>query len=151
MPNNAQILSAFRQELVDRSLVRKPPSAGSAPPMFIEPEGGAPAPGEKSGVENDAELILTVKSGGDIPSPTYSGFIRDTTIDCYFRAARGKAMRPMQLEPVINAAIVDQWAWTMGGIYVLESSLYSGLQEVRLAEGDGTTWVAKYRIQTYRD
>jgi hypothetical protein len=151
MPNQAQLLDAFRKELIALDLVRRPPVAGSEYPLFVEPEGGAPAPGEREGTEDNADMILTAKSGGDIPSAAFSGFIREATIDLYLRAAKGKAMLPMQLEPQINAAIVDKWAWTMGGLYVLESGLYAGLQEVRNAPGDGTTWSVKYRFQIYRD
>ena len=151
MPTNADLLHHFREHLISEGLVRRPPIAGNDYPMFIHPQGGAPAPGERKGNENHADMILTAMAGTDIPNEAGVGFVRRTTVDVYMRAAAGKTALPMELEPQINAAVVDKWAWDMAGLYVLESKLWAGLGQVRQAPGDGTTWTVKFYFEIYRD
>ena len=151
MPSNADLLHHLREMLIDEGIVRRPPVVDDAYPMFIQPDGGAPAPGEKEPPENDDEMILTIMDGGDIPSETFLGHIRRATVDLYFRTAKGKTPDAMDLEPQINALIVDKWAWDMAGLFVLESKLWAGMQQVRNAPGDGTTWVVKFYFEIYRD
>lgn len=157
MPSLADVLSAFRTELVDQGLVRKASQSTPAgkPPMFVQLDAGAPAPGEREGVENDAELMLTIFAGGDFPSFP-DGAIRRSTIDLRYRAAPNKARRAFDLDAEICAAICDQtgtgfaarYDWTMGGLYVIESRVWAALGTIRTDADQGSDFVTKFYIET---
>lgn len=86
MPTPTQILTAFRADLVAAGLVRRPSEAGVLPPCHIEPADGAPAPGEREGIENDAELVVSLFHSGDFAEDTFDTYRRRAAIDVRYRS-----------------------------------------------------------------
>lgn len=156
MSTVTDLLTAFRNELVAEQLVRKASQANPAgrPPMFVQLDGGAPAPGEREGVENDPELITTIFAGGDFP-PATDGALRRSTVDLRYRTAPGKAPRAFNLDALVCAHIADQdqdgyaarYDWTMAGLYIVESRVWTALQPIRTDPAQGADFVTKFYFE----
>ena len=66
------LLENFRDALIAADVnLRVPSKAGKAHPLWLEPRGGAPAPGEKEGAEDDGDLVASAfKMPGLAATPT---------------------------------------------------------------------------------
>lgn len=100
------VLSALREELVDAGLVRRPSESipAGVPPCHIEPVEGAPAPGEREGIEDDAELVLSLFASGVLGEGAFdAGYRRRVVLDLRYRAASSAAYRRAM---ALDAAVV---------------------------------------------
>jgi hypothetical protein len=148
MPSNKDLLGAFRQHLVDQGLVRKASVAVPGKrPVFVEPADGAPAPGEREGVENDDVTMISLFVGGDIAGAAFEGFIAKSTIDVRYRTH--DAQEVLDLAAAVRLAIVDQWDWLMGGLRVIESREWAGVQRVGSSAAQGYDFVHKFYFEYY--
>lgn len=125
------LLSGFRNYLVAQGLVRKPSVAGAVPPLWIEPQDGVPAPGEKQGTEDDAHRVLGVfYTAGLAPRP-YEKEYRTRFVDVVYRTKEvGDLGATFVLNQAIFNAIVDKRNWSMAGVQILESLEWRALQRV---------------------
>lgn len=157
MPDTNVILSAIRQELVNAGLVRRPGTAGAAPPMVLEPVEGAPAPGELDGVENDATLIVTLRLSGDLAEGPLDTYRRRTVVDVVYRSKTTAGLqRARTLDAAIRRRLVphDQLgeARTIGAggatpLDVLSIQLFAGLGRVSSSAAAGYTDRAAYAVE----
>jgi hypothetical protein len=147
MPN---LLTALRDHLIAQAIVRKPSVAGSAPPLWLEPSLGTPAPGEGNNPdETGEELVLgAFLTGGFSPAPYYS-FIRKPIVDIRIRAGKDKAYLAEQIELAMTKVIIDRRDWTMGGLYVVESEQWRPLQRLGSDE-QGSEHVVAYWFELLR-
>lgn len=117
MADAAQLMEAFREELVDAGIARAPTVAGPLPPVWLAPEGGANAPSDKQGVENNNDLVLSVFYAGGQAMRPFESFWRRSTVDVVFRAR--KAPMAMECEALIREHFVGdlgRYEWSMGGL-----------------------------------
>jgi hypothetical protein len=141
------LLTHLRDHLIAEGLVRRPSVAGAAPPMWLEPRDGVPAPGEG---ENATEIGPTTVVGayltGGIPPRPYMAMLRRDTVDVWLRSQR--APLNFQLEVAIRTAVIDRRDWTMAGLQVVESLMWRPLQ--RLESGpQGYTHIFSLIFETY--
>lgn len=156
------VLTALRQEAVNAGLVRKPATVSALPPMFIEPEGGAPAPGEREGTENHATLMVTIELSSELAAPTFGAGTRTSIVAVHYRSKTTAGLQAARtLDDAIRSRVVGRpdygLSWTMGagapaplaaGLYVLQAGVFAGLGPVSRDLGQGVHEVAKYSIET---
>lgn len=165
MPGITEALSAFRAELVAAELARLPGVAGAANPLFIEPLGGPPAPGElEDPVEDDADLILSLMHSGDVGAPTnYDAALAGRhALDLRYRtAARDRANVGLRMANALDAAIRRRlfrpatnygYGFTLGAgqpgaLYVQSVGIWGGLGRVSYSPSTGYDLVAKYLVE----
>lgn len=162
MPDSTAVLTALRDELVARGLVRKPSDAGAQsapptnglPPCHVEPN-APPAPGEREAPEDDASLVVTIRLSSELGEEAFA-YRRRMVIDVIYRSlGTGALKRARALDAQIRSALVDGrpdygLGWTMGTtspVDVLQSSVYGGLGPVSRDPAQGATDTAKYAFE----
>ncbi len=134
-------LTALRNELVTRGLVRKPSVAGALPPMHVEPLDGPPAPGDREAPEDDGALVATIRLGSTIAEdPGSASYRRRVAIDLILRSSSTTGlMAGRRLDAAINAFLTGQASYGIGvsldagGPYstqVLQAYQYAGIGPV---------------------
>jgi hypothetical protein len=151
------VLTALRDELVNRGLVRRPSVAAPATPAHVEPLGGAPAPGDKAGVEDDPGLVLTLRMSGYTADAPYAP-TRTVIVDVLYRSRTTAGLkRGRDLDAAIVEAIVRRpdygYGWLMGdvpgpGLLVVSSAVYGGLGRIGIDETGTVDELAKYAFET---
>jgi hypothetical protein len=141
------VLSALRDHLIAQGIVRKPSVAGSAPPLWIEPKDGVPAPGEGAGTEVGSDLVLGAYYVNEIAPGRFESWWEKPIIELRLRA---RVVPPVKVtERAISKALIDKVDWTMSGLYVNESELFNGLH--RLGSDDQSyDFGVSYVFQLYR-
>lgn len=149
------LLAAFRQHLIDEGIVRAAtePAVAGEPPMLVELPGGPRAPGEGDELERDPNMALTIYAGGDLTAGEFDGFIRRTTIDVHYRTVDARLLEPLD-RAIVNAMHDEggqrRRGWVMGGLYVLETGQWAGLQPLERSKAGGHHFVTKVYVETYR-
>lgn len=143
------LLNAMQTHLIGQGVVRKPGVAGAAPPLFLEPTTGTPAPGEGEGVMVDANLVLGAYISTGVAPRRFESWWRQPIVDVRIRAAKDKAYLAEDIELQISKALIDQVAWTMAGLFVVEAEQWRALQRLG-SDTQGTEYVVSYVFQLYR-
>jgi len=147
------VTTAFRQELVTAGLVRRPSTAGSLPPMHVEPVEGAPAPGEREAPEDDATLAVTLRLSGELGEAPFDSYRRRVVLDVRYRSKTTAGLkRARVLDAAIRQRIVNRpdygLGWIMGGtVLVLSSTLFAGLGPIGSDPAQGYDELAKYALE----
>jgi hypothetical protein len=145
-----RLLAAMRDHLIAQGIVRKPSVVGSAPPLWVEPALGTPAPGEGQGVEVGDELVLaSFLTGGIAPDP-YGSWHRQVIVDMRLRAKRDRPYLAEDVELAITKALIDRRDWMMAGLYVVESEQWRALQRLGSDE-QGYEYVCAYTFELLRE
>lgn len=146
-----KLLDELRDHLVDAGVVRIPRVAGSAPPMWLSPKAGTPAPGEsesdKPNEKGDPVVSATV-SGGIPGGPYVSTWRRKPIVEFRFRATKYSAIEQLELD--ITAAIADRRDFMLAGQYVLECQQWRELQRVASSKAQGHEYLASYWFELPR-
>lgn len=142
------LLASFRAGLVAAGVCRVPAVAGAAPPMYLEPRDGAPAPGQNPGVEADASCVLSAFASGGIPPDAYESWLRRDTVDVWIRTA--KAPTAFAVEGGLRAALIDRRNFALGSMRVVEVSQWRELQRLG-SDDDGWTFIVSYMVQRFMD
>lgn len=153
MASATDVLTALRIHLVGAGLVRKASIAGAAPPVFIEPIGGTPGPGEGEPPEVDPNLHIGLFAGGDIPIGEQDGFMLKTTIDVRYRGRNAQQILNLDNELVKqlhDAGGQRRRGWTMGGLFMVETGVWTGCQPLGRSKAEGYEYVTKVYAETYR-
>lgn len=167
MADGAQILSAFRQELINAGLVRAASVAGALPPAHIEPINGAPAPGDE-GIDppgNHPSLIVSLFYSGEVAPGTFDTD-RTGVIDVRYRSKDNAGLRTtMALDPAIRNRLVQRIGEAEGrygvgyflgagapglpapGLFVRQVSVAGGLSRLSASRAAGFDHVAKYAVE----
>lgn len=146
------VLPALRDHLATEGIVREPRTAGAVPPLWLDPRRGAPAPGEGSAPETDAEVVLAAFLTGGVPPEFGEGYSRRDVVDLHIRTTR--APRAKQLEEQLVAELAPapygaRFAWDLAGLFVIESRMWRALQPLTHDE-QSYTFVVAFLIETYR-
>lgn len=145
------LLTAFRDHLVTAGLVRKPAVAGAAPPLWLEPKLGVPAPGEaRSGnaTEVDQDLVLgAFITGGFAPQP-FGSWHRRPIVEIRFRGLSAQTIESTEM--AITKELIDRRDWMMGGVqHVIECQQWRALQRVGSDE-QGFEFLTSYVFELLR-
>lgn len=153
---SADLPEFVRDYLVAQLLVRKPSSATPvAPPMWLEPRNGTPAPGEgATATETDASLVLGAwQQPGIAPFP-YELFFRNVNLDVRLRTTDPHLAKAKERQ--LRTALCDKRNWLMGNgggegtgdIRVIESLVFRELQFLGSDE-QGYDYVCEYTFWVY--
>lgn len=139
------LLDALRTHLISAGLVRDPRTAGALPPAWRSPRRGVPAPGEGTGVEVGATVVVGLLPAQGIAEKAYDAtYLRTDGVDVYIRATTAPAA--IALDDAIRAIVLDRRGWTMGGLTIVEAQLYRTLSLVDSDE-QAFNFVAGYTFQ----
>lgn len=158
MTDPTAVLTAFREELIEADLVRRPSAAGARPPMHVEPIEGAVGPGDREGVEDDAELVVSIFAGGDLAEADgYDAATRRrTTIDVRYRSASSSALRrAFALDAAIRGRLIRPetnygYGFELGSaapVWAQAVGVWGGLGPLGRGKGVGFDHVAKYLVE----
>lgn len=151
MPTVTDLIDAFRDHLIAEGIVRDPGTAGSLPPLWRLPDGGAVAPGDKKAPGDDADIVLSIFHGGSILQAPYEQSINAPTLDLWFRVRQPRFAFDKESE--VQAEIVGDIGkrnWSMAGLQVLYSSQWAGLRPIDSPVGQGRAFVASYLFELWR-
>lgn len=141
----ADLLGNLRDYLVAQGVARKPSVAGAAPPMWLEPEQGVPAPGEPypggSATQTGATVVLGAFRTGGFPVGAFESPWRLPTVDLRIRAS--SALLVTSTEAAITPLIIDKREWMMGALLVVESEMWRPLQPLEITP-QAFTFVVSY-------
>jgi hypothetical protein len=127
------LLTSLRDHLVAQNLVRKPSVAGAAPPLWLAPRLGVPAPGEGgNATEVGSDLVVgAFQTGGLAPGP-YAGWRRDPFIALRFRGLNAQNIENLHL--AIANELIDRRDFNLasGGsqMHVVECEMTTELQDL---------------------
>lgn len=140
------LLPALRDHLVAQGIVRVPGIAGAAPPLWLEPPGGAPAPGEGQPLTCGVDAVVRADITGGIPPGRYGSWGRRPIVSIRFRVLDPE--RAHELEAAIRAQLNDRRNWLMAGLQVIESMVWREIQPVG-SDGQVLDFLAGYLFQIY--
>ena len=139
------LIEALRDHLIAEGLVRDPRVAGSLPPCWRSPKNGVPAPGEGSGVEVGPTVVVALFPASGIPRAPYdAGVLRTDGLDIRIRSTTAPAA--IQLDDQIRQVLVDQRAWDMAGLQIVESRLERPLDLI-YSDDQGFDFMAGYLFE----
>jgi hypothetical protein len=146
------LLDALLTFLADEAgIVRRPDAAGPLHPLWRAPVDGPPAPGEATGSGNDPVLILSCFETNEVPRSTDRAFSDQRIVDVRIRsmnrpeASRVHAEILAELAPPPLAIRTD---WTMGGLYLIASQQWRGLQPIASDRAQGWDLTSAYLFET---
>src|SRR5688572_1472041 len=100
MPDSTAVLTALRDELLERALVRRPGDAGDLPPAFVEPRGGPPAPHDRADDadagarrETDNDLVVTLRLSSELSAAGPRARYRTVIVDVVYRSTGTDALK----------------------------------------------------------
>lgn len=138
----SDLLTAFRDHLIEADLVRDPLEAGDLPPLFLELRGGAPGPGDLKPPENHPDLVITAYLSGGISPAPHQSMLRKDTVDVWLRSRQGGFS--VDFEEAMREEIVDKRAWLMGELEIIESLEWRALARVPEEDGQPYTYIVSY-------
>jgi hypothetical protein len=143
------LLDDVREHLVDAGIVRIPRVPGSAPPMWIEPRLGVPAPGESPNdiaAEKDANIVVGLfRAPGIAPAP-YEGFRETSGVELRFRATSEKPA--YALHSAIRGSINDRRQLDLNGRLVNQVLLFRDFHRLGSDESS-SDFAAEYLIEEW--
>lgn len=144
------LLTAMRAHLVAEEIGRMPREPADLPPIWLEPQFGVPAPGErpKGGSANEVgadAVIALYQLPGVAPRP-YESELRNDYVQVRIRTAKSPTAH--QLEINLRAALEDRFNWDMADLRVIHSRLYRGLQPLG-ADAQGFDWSMEFSFDVY--
>lgn len=127
------LIDALRTYLIAQGLVRDPRTAGSVPPCWRSPRDGTPAPGDGTGTEVGATVVVALYTATGVARAPYEAqALRTDGLDVRIRSTTAPAA--IELDDAIRTAVMDKRAWAMGGLTIVESRLERPLQLVESTE-----------------
>lgn len=146
----ATLLENFRTALIDAGVaLRIPRVPGDAFPLWLEPKGGAPAPGEQDNPEEDnADLVASAfRFPGVATEPHEGDTYRYDNVE-----VRLRTMRPptaYDLEAEMREVLHDRRNWDMGDLRIIESRVFVELTPIANDVAQGFTFRIEYSLQRY--
>jgi hypothetical protein len=150
----ATILDHLRTYLIANGVGRDPRVAGATPPIWRQPAAGTPAPGEGTGTEVGATVVIGLMRTGGIPQSPQEVEWRRDIVDIWIRSrtwpqteSTWNAIRPL----LIGTHAQSRQGWTMSGLAVIESQEWRTLSLLDSDPAQGFTSQAAVLFQTYSD
>ena len=144
----ADLLTPLRDHLVTQGIVRRPREATPvAPPLWLEPRDGVPAPGEgQNTVEKGSDAVLGAFRTTGIAPRRHEGFIRLDAIDIWLRTTSPK--RAFDIHDQLRLALNDKRHWMMSTLLIEESLLFRDLQRIA-ATRDAFTFTTEFTFERW--
>jgi hypothetical protein len=143
------LLNDLRTYLVAQGVARVPRTAGSAPPLWLEPRNGVPAPGEgQNSTERGADAVLGVylNPAGGIPARPFESSMRADVIELRYRTS--KASVAADLEQQVRAALIDKRDLIFGSQRVIDIEEWRALTRIG-SDDQGFEFLSSYVIWQY--
>lgn len=150
----ATLLDSMRDYLVAQGVGRMPRVAGALPPIWLQPAGGTPAPGDKSGVEVGEPVVLGLIQTIEVPPAPEDVEWREDIVDIWIRSrtwpqtvSAWATMRPLLIGSFAN----QRMNWTMGDFTVMRSRAWNGLALLDSEPGPPSVFTSRASVllQTY--
>lgn len=103
-------------------------AAGELLPIFLEPRDGAPAPGQRTGSEDNSSCVVSVFYTGGFPTRAFEKFHRKETYDFWVRASSPQLAK--RVDERLYQLLHDKRGWDMDGLQVIESMQWRPMQPV---------------------
>jgi hypothetical protein len=150
----AELLTELRAYLVAEGVVRDPRVAGGAPPLWLQPRHGTPAPGEgTNATETGADAVLGAFVVDQVPAGPGLGYSRRDIVELRLRvrqAPTARAIAAQLFDRLATSPFGIRTDWQMAAIRVIESRQWTGLQPVPTDEPEqGFTFRVAYLLETY--
>lgn len=145
-----QLLPNLRVFLADAGIARAPGTAApdDVYPLWLDPRGGVPAPGEKAGVEDDPDVVLGAFVVSGIPRAPYDAtHLRTDAVDIWIRVRL--APFAYDVDDRIRDVLSDKRAYSLGVLTILESRLFRPLQRLG-SDANGYTFTTQYTFERPR-
>lgn len=143
-------LTALKDHLIAAGIVRDPSTAGSLPPMFLEPRNGVNAPGEGQGAQVGTTAVIgAFLAGGLAPGP-YAAWAQNPIVEIRLRTAKGDIAYWLDLQ--ISNTLIDRRDFILGGtggLYLVECQQVTALQRLG-SDAQSFDYVTSYLFVTYR-
>jgi hypothetical protein len=147
----ATLLENFRTALIAAGAkVREPRVAAAGKhPLWLEPRGGAKAPGEvENEVEDDDDLVLSAFRLPGIGTVPHEGTsFRYDNVEVRFRCQRPPDAYAAEEE--LRAILHDRRNWDMGDLRIIESMVFVELTPLGSSSEQGFTFRIEYSLQRY--
>jgi hypothetical protein len=143
----ALILPFLRDYLVAEGIVRVPSVSGSAPPIWLEPRMGTPAPGEGNNpTERGATIVVGAVQEPGIPPSAYESLKRQDIVGFTIRTL--KAPDAHAFEGQLRDALIDRRNWDMAGMRIIESEVWSEIGLI-VSDAQAYTYRLAYWFERY--
>jgi hypothetical protein len=142
------LLDHVNDYLIAQGLVRDPRVAGSAPPLWLMPRDGVPAPGESpknNAVEVGPDIVVGAFTAPGISLGRHNGFRRIKAVDFWIRVR--KAPMIDDFDAALHAAFNDKRGWDMAGLYVMESLVWREVGSPIESGPSGWTFTSQYTLE----
>lgn len=127
------LIDACRTYLIAQGVVRDPRTAGALAPCWRSPREGVPAPGDGTGNEIGATVVVGLFTAAGIARDPYDALsLRTDGLDVRIRSTTAPAA--IELDDLMRTALMDKRAWAMGGLTIVESRLERPLQMIQSNE-----------------
>lgn len=142
------VLAEFRAHLVSEGLVRVPRVAGSVPPCWVMPQGGAPAPGEGDlAVEVGEQIVVALWPAAGFATRPFEGFLREEMVEVEIRCAPSAGKSARELAERIRRAVDDRRSFELGTIHVEECRMWRDFSLEASDPSQGHVFVGAFRVQ----
>jgi hypothetical protein len=153
----ATLSDYIRAHLINAAVVRDPRTAGPLPPLWRDPENGAPGPGDFDAPLKGMDAVVSIFMTGGFPTRLFGHSRRLQVVDFWFRTL--KAWKADELYLEIRRLLVradDPMDWMLGGdppggTRVIMSTETRPLQQLA-APGEttaGYTYISQIGFETY--
>jgi hypothetical protein len=143
----ALILPFLRDYLVAEGIVRVPSVSGSAPPIWLEPRLGTPAPGEGNNpTERGATVVVGAVLEPGISPDSYESFKVHEIAAFTIRTLKAPDAHAFGAQ--LRAALIDKRNWDMAGMRVIESQEWSGIGLI-VSDAQAYTYRVAYWFERY--
>jgi hypothetical protein len=146
----ATLLDHVRAGLIDAGVKLRAPDEADVDrfPLWLEPRGGAPAPGEGDGSDDDAVMVCSAfRMPGISTGPWEGDSYRYDNVEIRMRTQRPPAA--YALEEAIRPVLHDRRNFDLDGIRIIEAMVYLELAPVGNSSEQGFTFRVEYSLQRY--
>ncbi len=127
--------------------MRDPRVAGAAAPCWRSPRNGVPAPGDGTGTEIGATVVVGLfPSAGVARAPYDASVLRTDGLDIRIRSTTAPAA--IELDDRIRAALTDKRNFLMGTLRIVESRLERPLNLI-VSDNQGYDFISGYLIERH--
>jgi hypothetical protein len=122
-----RLLDALQQYLIDQGLVRSPSTPGPLPPLWKQPRGGTPGPGQGQ-APAASDTVAAVFATGGWPSEPLMGWVDARTVELRIRARSAAVAEDLAF--AVRLALDDRDHFDLAGLVVEQCLLWRPWQVI---------------------
>lgn len=122
-----RLLDALQQHLITQGLVRSPSVAGTLPPLWKQPRGGTPGPGQGA-APGASDTVAALFATGGWPTEPLMGWVDQRTVELRIRA-RSAAVAE-DLAQAVRLVLDDHDHFDVAGLLVEQCLLWRPWQVI---------------------